>query len=199
MAITDAFNGSNGDNLVGHLTSAGGSWTYNGQAGGSFSIQSNKAKGAQFFGNRAYVDGTFPNNQFAECVTKAIAPSDTGGVVVRSVIEVRIADDGAGNAVAGVYENGVFFMGPYATGKLSNVLMTVRATITGTSLTITIDGGADITGGVVTGLATASGNPGILATWSGTDPTIDDFQCTDATVGGAATKRVSRITLMGCS
>lgn len=195
MAITDAFTGTNGTDIVSYSAQ----WSYAEGSTGDLVIQSNSlsikdAADLQVCAKRA---GTFPNNQYGQvtiaalCVTAGNA--QYGGAACRIGtganyygFEIEMIA-GAGNytfkRVAGVDTElgtgGAEIMAP-------NDL--IRITASGTTITPNINGSTTNTAGAQTDSAFASGNPGIVAFLRDvtTPARLDDFECTDVTAGGNA-------------
>lgn len=172
--ITDSFTNSDGTGLDAH-----GNWT---ETTGVWTIESNKAQCAPFVDCTALRgEAAFPDDQFAQGVTKAISGEATAaGPVVRSVVSVYAVDN-AGSADIAVYE-GAVFKAQCVSGIASGTLFTLRATIAGSTVTVKVNGGSDIAGCTYASIAATSGKPGMRYNTNSTHPTIDDFLSTDATV-----------------
>lgn len=191
MALTDAFAAADGTNLVGHPTS-NGTWVL---GVGGFTIIGGKAQGNRFFTNTIFVSPvTFPANQYAQVRTKAIAGfGDWGGVMLRGTIEARVSDI-AGAAWVSVWDSSGF-RNQFNSGVASGTVFLMRAFAIGGNCDIYVDTGAGF--GASIGTATladlAAGRPGMTTTWSNTDPTLGDFECTDpVAVSGLSGARLVR-------
>lgn len=181
--LTDDFFAGDGTNLVGHLTSSGGTWVNTGA--GSWSIQSNKAQGALFFTNTALLsDAAFPNAQYAQVVTKAVSADPTrSGVLLRSTIAVFVTNVG-GNADVNIYEDtggGFAYLTDFLSGVASNTLFTLKGEVILQRVDVYVDPLGGTSFGATIGHATvtaASGKPGLYYNTGATHPTIDNFECT---------------------
>lgn len=186
MAILDTFSvDPDGTRLNAHNADSGGSgfWV---ESVGPWTIQSGKAQAALFVTGVALRPETFPNDHYAQCLTRAVNGEATyAGAVVRSTIFARLIDI-AGTTNLELRDSGGF-LNQYSLGVASGTFVTVKLVAAGGF----IDAYVDTAGGTAFGaslghVATVDtvGKPGITANTNATQPTIDNFECTDPVGSG---------------
>lgn len=178
-AITDTFTGADGSSL-------GAGWASN--EGTAWTIQGNKAAPVNSgFSSMIRAEVSFPNDQYAQLVTRATDVGNTayGSAIVRAsgttYYECRILSGSVflRKSVAGVDS----YLNDALSGVSAPTTQTLKCVMTGTTLEAFINGVSKVT---ATDSAIASGRPGMRQHDNTATPTpatsamIDDFESTDA-------------------
>lgn len=173
MPITDNFTDPDGTTLIAH-----GGWT---EVTGTWTIQSNKAQcGAFVIGKALRIEAAFPNDQYVQSVVQAVTGQGTqDGVILRSTILIYCSEL-TGSTQVEVYDSGGF-LATYVAVIGLDTPFTLKATVTGTTVETFVNG---VSKGTTTTVDT-SGKPGIRSYTNGTQPFIEDFECSDASAGSA--------------
>lgn len=190
MAITDDFNrASLGSGWEAALLAA---WT----------IANNAAQPVSTFANTATrrAEGNFPADQYAQARCQVVTTFDVarGGVAVRM--------DSAGNcyyvlldgATPTLYKRvagASAVLGSFSFAAVNATYYTLRLTVTGTQLVVTVNGVTKMT---VTDAALVSGKPGLFAQTGWSVMPFEDFECSAAVAAsGGGGGSLARGSLLG--
>lgn len=198
MPITDAFTAANGTGIEAYSSN----WAYMAGSGTNFQIQSNGVQMAAVTleGAVKRTESGFPNDHYAQVTPAVLAPGGSYAMGVAVRCQAAGTADYYGfygtDILTQMFEyDGTTWTQMGSNGAGANVGQAMRLTVSGSTITPSINGVTQNPPGAQSDATYSTGAPGISGFNNGatsSDERIDDFECSDVSGGAGTTSNVRR-------